>query len=69
MTHQYLVKGISCAGCIDNVTKALLNVPGVLSATVQKEAPQATVTMEQPIDTSILQEAVKQYGKYELSEN
>lgn len=68
MTHEYLVKGITCSGCVENVRKALSAVPGVTHVELKREAPQAIVTMEQHIDTAILQQAVKQYGNYELSE-
>jgi copper chaperone len=68
MTHQYYVKGITCGGCINNVKKGLESVPGVQGAIVQKNAPQATVTMDQHIDTAILQQAIKQFGNYEISE-
>jgi Cu2+-exporting ATPase/Cu+-exporting ATPase len=68
MTHNYIVKGMSCAGCIANIKKALESVPGVTKAEVQKEAPNAVITMDHHIDTAILQQAVKQYGNYQLSE-
>jgi copper chaperone len=68
MTHKYSVKGMSCSGCVANVRKALEAVPGVTQVEVQQQPGQATVTMESHIDTRILQQAVQQYGKYELSE-
>lgn len=69
MTHQYNVTGITCGGCIANVKRAIESVPGVLNADVQKEAPQAVVTMEKHVDTAALQEALKQYGNYMISES
>lgn len=68
MTNQYNISGIACSGCIANIKKALESVPGVTKADVQKEAPNATVTMDQHIDVAVLQQAVKQYGNYQMSE-
>ena len=68
MTHQYQVKGITCGGCVRNVQNALEAVPGVVKAEVKRESPQATVTMDHHIDIYILQQAVRKYGNYELSD-
>ena len=68
MTHQYNVTGITCGGCITNVKRAIESVPGIISADVKKEAPQAVVTMNKHVDTTALQEALKQYGNYQISE-
>ena len=68
MITKYNITGISCSGCVANIKKALESVPGVTKAEVQKETPNATVTMEQQIELSVLQQAVKQYGNYRMSE-
>ena len=68
MTHTYSVKGMSCAGCVANVRKALEAVPGVTKVEVQQHPGQAVVTMDKHIDSSILKQAVKQFGAYELNE-
>lgn len=68
MTHSYNVSGITCAGCVANVKKAIESVPGVTSAEVKRDAPQATVTMEKHINTQLFQEALKQYGNYQISD-
>lgn len=67
MTHQYNVSGITCGGCVTNVKKALESVPGVTNVEVKRDAPQVTITMEKHIDTTILQQALKQYGNYQIS--
>jgi copper chaperone CopZ len=54
MTHQYNVSGVTCGGCVANVKKAIESVAGVTIAVVQRESPQATVTMEQHIDRSAI---------------
>ena len=68
MTHQYSIKGISCEGCIENIKKALESFPDISEIEVQKNSPQLTVTMHHHIPTNQLQEAVKKFGNYELSE-
>lgn len=68
MTHKYAVKGMTCSGCAADVRKALESVPGIIKADVQQQAGQATVTMDKHVDTSVLQQAIKQYGHYEISD-
>lgn len=68
MTHKYSIKGMSCSGCVNNVQKALEAVPGVTKVNVQQQPGEAEISMEKHIDTAVLQEAVKQYGNYQLSE-
>jgi copper chaperone CopZ len=68
MTHRYTVKGMSCSGCATNVRKALESVPGIIKAEVQQQPGEAVVTMEKHVDTTVLQQAIKQYGNYEISE-
>lgn len=68
MTHTYSVKGMTCSGCAANVRRALEAVPGITKAEVIQPAGRAVVTMDQHVDTTVLQEAVKQYGNYELSD-
>lgn len=68
MTHQYNVSGITCGGCVANVKKAIESVPGVTSVEVTREAPQATVTMDEHVSTATLQQALKQYGNYQIAD-
>lgn len=68
MTHQYNVSGITCSGCVANVKKAIGSVPGVTSVDVQRESPQATVTMDTHVNTATLQQALKQVGNYQISD-
>lgn len=68
MTHQYVIKGISCEGCIENIKKSLEPFPDISDIQVQKPSPQLTLTMHHHIPTEQLKEAVKKFGNYELSE-
>ena len=56
------IEGMHCAGCTQSVEKALLNVPGVTSASVNLLTEQATVTHSQDVSTEKLQEAIEAVG-------
>ena len=56
------IEGMHCAGCTQAVEKALLNVPGVTSASVNLLTEQATVTHSQDVSTEKLQEAIEAVG-------
>lgn len=57
------VNGMTCAGCAANVEKALVAVPGVVSATVNLALEQAKVTMlGSSLDTDTLIKAVSDAG-------
>ncbi|MCF8566599.1 copper ion binding protein [Alicyclobacillus tolerans] len=40
------IKGMTCAGCVNSVTKALKGIDGVQDAKVNLEKGQATVTFD-----------------------
>jgi copper chaperone len=42
----FAVKGMTCQGCVQTVTKALLGVSGVLAASVDLEGESAVVSMD-----------------------
>lgn len=69
MTHEYNIAGITCNGCVTKVRSELLKLGDVLSADVQIEAPQATITMQKHIPVHVLQQAVSNAGtKYVINE-
>jgi Cu+-exporting ATPase len=59
------VGGMTCAACIARVEKALLSVPGVISASVNLASEKATVEYTEGTDIADLKQAVKEAG-YEL---
>ena len=59
------VGGMTCAACIARVEKALLSVPGVISASVNLASEKATVEYTEGTDIADLRQAVKEAG-YEL---
>jgi len=59
------VGGMTCASCIARVEKALLSVPGVISASVNLASEKATVDYIEGTELADLKRAVKEAG-YEL---
>lgn len=68
MTHTYSVKGMTCSGCAANVRKALEAVPGITKVEVLQQEGRAVVSMDKHVNTDVLQQAVKQYGPYQLND-
>lgn len=68
MTHKYIIKGMTCNGCVAKVKSELLKLPDVLSAEVN--LPQeAVITMQKHIATKTLQEAISKERKYIITED
>src|SRR4051812_14105334 len=68
MTHDYTITGMTCAGCEAKVQYLLSQVKGVQNVRIDLAKGEAAVTMEKHIPTSELQNALKEYPKYQLSE-
>jgi len=61
-TVQIGVDGMTCAGCVASVERALLGVAGVQSAAVNLALGQASVKVEAGIDESALHAAIRAAG-------
>ena len=61
MTHTYNITGMTCNGCVTKVKSELLKLENVLSADVQLQSPQATITMDKHIPVEVLQNAIGGY--------
>lgn len=59
---------MTCKSCVARVKSELLKLGNIESAEVQLTAPQATITMNQHINTGKLQEAVSKAGHYTIAE-
>ncbi|OYQ37975.1 heavy metal transporter [Flavobacterium cyanobacteriorum] len=68
MTHTYKITGMTCDGCVAKVSHLLGLVPGVTGVDVNLDAGEASISMEKNIATPILQQAMRDYPKYGLSE-
>jgi len=68
MTHTYKVTGMTCEGCKAKVNYLLSHTPGVKEVAIDLAKGEVAVAMDKHIATSTLQEALKEYPKYKLSE-
>jgi copper chaperone CopZ len=68
MTHTYKVTGMTCDGCSAKVSHLLKQVQGVSEVQVNLEAGEANITMDKHVETPVLQNALKYYPKYSLTE-
>lgn len=68
MIHTYNVSGMTCEGCKAKVTYLLSQVKGVTSAGINLEKGEVTLSMDHHIETAVLQDALKAYPKYQLTE-
>jgi copper chaperone CopZ len=67
MTHTYSITNMTCSNCVAKVKSQLLIHPDIISADVQLEAPQATITMQQHLSLEQLQTAIGTDSKYKIS--
>jgi len=56
------IEGMTCAGCVHSVEKALTSVPGVARVVVNLATEEATITLSPDLFTSVLQEVVERVG-------
>lgn len=63
--RQYAVQGMTCGSCAGRVEKSLLQVAGVLSASVNLASEQVSLTLLPATDAQALQQAVTAAG-YQL---
>ena len=68
MTHTYNITGMTCEGCVAKVSYLLKQLPQITNVAVNLDKGQADVSMSSHIPTPTLQEALKDYPKYQLTE-
>jgi len=69
MKHTYNVSGMTCSGCQKKVTDLLMQIDGIKNVDIDLSSAEVTIEMSRHIDTATLQRALKDYPKYQLSEN
>lgn len=68
MTHTYQITGLTCSGCQNKVQSLLSQIKDVQSVDISLAEGTADITMSQHVQTKTLQDALKDYPKYQLSE-
>lgn len=68
MTHQYQMEGLTCDGCVAKVKSLLSSVEGVESVEMNAQRNEARIRMAHHVSTETLQEALKGYPQYTISE-
>lgn len=68
MTHTYQVSGMTCEGCKAKITYLLKQVKGISSVGVDLEKGEVMLSMDHHVETPVLQDALKDYPKYQLTE-
>jgi copper chaperone CopZ len=69
MTHTYNISGMTCSGCQAKVQGLLSKVAGVKNVNIDLTKGKASIDMEKHIATDELKAALKDYPKYQLSED
>ena len=68
MTHTYNISGMTCEGCLAKVSYLLKQLPQITNVAVNLESGTADVSMNSHVATPELQQALKDYPKYQLTE-
>lgn len=68
MTHTYTVTGMTCTGCQAKVQQLLSQIPGIQQVAIDLAKAEATLSMATHVPTEQLQAALKDYPKYQLSD-
>lgn len=68
MTHTYNISGMTCEGCVAKVSYLLKQLPEVTNVAINLDNGTANVTMNSHVATLQLQQALKDYPKYQLTE-
>ncbi|RZA00875.1 MAG: heavy-metal-associated domain-containing protein [Sphingobacteriaceae bacterium] len=68
MTHTYNISGMTCTGCQAKVHMLLSKISGITHVNIQLEQGKADISMSEHVATSTLQDALKDYPKYQLTE-
>ncbi|MFN7019987.1 MAG: heavy-metal-associated domain-containing protein [Phycisphaerales bacterium] len=67
MIQIFELQGLHCGACVDRVSAALKQVPGVTAATVTLHPPRARIDSDTPVSIDALAAAVRSAGSYTIS--
>jgi len=68
MTHTYNISGMTCEGCVAKVSYLLKQLPDVTNVAINLDKGEADISMNRHIATPALQQALKDYPKYQVTE-
>lgn len=68
MPRTLAIQGMHCQNCVRKLTDALASIPGVTSAHVTLEPPQARIEATDDVSLAALQGAVDRVGSYRLTD-
>ncbi|TVR84139.1 MAG: heavy-metal-associated domain-containing protein [Saprospirales bacterium] len=68
MRHQYKVTGMTCSGCVRQLTQILKSYPGVTKVDVDLNSGSASIEMEEHISTEKLNDHLSAKSHYSLSD-
>jgi copper chaperone CopZ len=68
MTHQYNITGMTCSACEAKVQSALSKIQQITKVETNVPAKEVTISMSTHVSTDVLQAALKDYPKYQLTE-
>ena len=69
MTHTYNVSGMTCSGCQAKVQNVLSKVKGVKNVAIDLSKGEEIINIDKHVSTAELQLALKDYPKYQLTED
>lgn len=64
--NVYIVKGMTCSGCMNKVTNAVTSVEGVDDVDIDITTGEVTVISAAPVDSQRVRAAINEAG-YELA--
>lgn len=68
MTHTYHISGMTCSSCRQKIQEALQKVGGITGVDIDLPSGEARIRMSRHLETETLQQALKPYPKYQLTE-
>jgi copper chaperone CopZ len=66
MKKYYEITGMSCEDCVNSVEQALMELPDVTKAEVKLKPQGVLLTMNESIDTNVLQAKIDKAGNYKI---
>jgi copper chaperone CopZ len=67
MKKNYTITGMTCGSCVAKVQEALSELPGISDANIQREVPQAMLTMDKEVALNTLQTTIAAKGNYTIT--